>query len=293
MIGEKKLYIVSSLILAIAATICLVFSIQVVSKGFVTIGGYSTFRVVTGSMEPTISTGALLLCKDTKIENIQEGDIICYRSKVAEIYGSTVTHRVVAVQTDEQGEIYLETRGDANVSSDPHYVKEDNLIGKVTWYSGGENILNDILSFITGKMGFLLCIVFPVLLVSGMIMQSAVKNLKKDLALARAELAKEEASAEPVNALTEDLLPGYTTLTYADYDAIYAALKKELLEELNGKGTECDDNTGNSETDQAADSDSGHIDIAGDRSDLHDDGSVVYECGEDQQPDLSDTELGL
>ena len=285
MIGEKKLYIISSLILAVAASICLVFSIQVVSKGFVTIGGYSTFRVVTGSMEPTISTGALLVCKDTKIDKIKEGDIVCYRSKVAEIYGSTVTHRVIAVQKDEQGEVRLETRGDANVSSDPHYVKQENLIGKVTWYSGKDNILNDILSFITGKMGFLLCIVFPVLLVSGMMMQSAVKNLQKDLALARAELAKEAQDSE--------LLPGYTTLTYADYEAIYENLRKELLEELNGKRTECDDNTGYSETDQIADSGVGDIDTAGDCSDLCDDSSLVYECGEDQQPDVSDGELGI
>ena len=285
MIGEKKLYIISSLILAVAATICLVFSIQVVSKGFVTVGGYSTFRVVTGSMEPTISTDALLVCKDTKIDKIKEGDIVCYRSKVAEIYGSTVTHRVIAVQKDAKGEVYLETRGDANVSSDPHYVKQENLIGKVTWYSGRDNILNDILAFITGKMGFLLCIVFPVLLVSGMIMQSAVKNLKRDLALAREELAKEAQDAE--------LLPGYTTLTYADYKAIYETLRAELLEELNGKGTECDDNTGDSETNQASDIGSGNIDTAGDCSDLHDDSSMVYECSEDQQSDISDRELGI
>ena len=292
MIGEKKLYIISSLILAVAATICLVFSIQVVSKGFVTIGGYSTFRVVTGSMEPTISTGALLVCKDTKIDKIKEGDIVCYRSKIAEIYGSTVTHRVIAVQKDEQGEVYLETRGDANISSDPHYVKQEDLIGKVTWYSGKDNILNDILSFITGKMGFLLCIVFPVLLVSGMMMQSAVKNLQKDLALARAELAKEEADKKSEDSSKSELLPGYTTLTYADYEAIYETLRKELLEELNGKGTECE-NTGASETDQDADTGSGDIDIASDRSDLHDDSSVVYECSEDQQPDVSDGELGI
>lgn len=285
MIGEKKLYIISSLILAIAATICLICSIQVVSKGFVTVGGYSTFRVVTGSMEPTISTGALLVCKETKIDKIKEGDIVCYRSKVAEIYGSTVTHRVIAVQKDEQGEVYLETRGDANISSDPHYVKQDNLIGKVTWYSGKNNILNDILSFITGKIGFLLCIVFPVLLVSGMIMQSAVKNLQRDLALAREELAKEAKGSE--------LLPGYTTLTYADYEAIYETLRKELLEELNGKGTECDNNTAASETNQDADTDSCDINSAGDCSDLYDDSSMVYECSEDQQSDISDRELGI
>ena len=286
MIGEKKLYIISSLILAFAATVCLIFSIQVVSKGFVTVGGYSTFRVVTGSMEPTISTGALLVCKDTKIEKIEEGDIICYRSKVAEIYGSIVTHRVVSVKEDAGGNIYLETRGDANVSSDPHYADSENLIGKVTWYSGKNNILNDILSFVTGKMGFLLCIVFPVLLVSGMMMQSAVKNLRRDLALAKQELERGATEGETAEMPESELLPGYTTLTYADYEAIYESLRKELLEELNGYKE-------HSQTDQNADSDHDYVDIAGSCVDLCDDSSVVYECGENQQSDISDGELGI
>ena len=276
MIGEKKIYIISSVILAIAAAICLIFSIQVVSKGYVTLGGYSTFRVVTGSMEPTISTGAILLCKDTEIEKIEKGDIICYRSKAAEIYGSTVTHRVVAVQEDEAGTIYLETRGDANFSSDPHLVEDRDLIGKVTWYSGKDNILNDILSFLTGKAGFLLCIVFPVLLVAGLIMQSSVQSLREDLALVRQELAQSMKD--------DELLPGYTTLTYADYNAIYEALKKELLEELDGR---------NQEKNTTADCDSDHISAAGSGSDICDDSSVVYECSEDQRSGISDGELGL
>ena len=161
MIGDKKAYIISTVILAIAASICLIFGIQVMTKGYVQIGGYSMFRVITGSMEPTISTGAVLLCKETEITNIETGDIVCYRTKVAEIYGSIVTHRVTGIQTDANGMIYLETRGDANVTSDPYYVNASNLIGEVIWYSGRENVVNDILSFLGSKAGFLLCIVFP------------------------------------------------------------------------------------------------------------------------------------
>ena len=235
MIGNKKLYIISSVILAIAASVCLLFSIQVVTKGYVTIGGYSMFRVVTGSMEPTISTGSLLLCKNTKIENIEVNDIVCYKTKVAEIHGSIVTHRVVNKQKDDNGNVYLETRGDANASSDPYYVDSWDLIGKVQWYSGEHNFMNDILAFISSKMGFLVCVALPVLLVAGMIMQSAVKNLKEDLALVRNELRNEEASIDK-----SQLLPGYTTLTYADYELIYESLKREILEELDGRnqGTE-------------------------------------------------------
>lgn len=274
MIGEKKTYIISSVILAIAAAICLIFSIQVVLKGYVSLGGYSTFRVVTGSMEPTISTGAILLCKDTGIEKIEKGDIVCYRSKAAEIYGSTVTHRVVAVQEDEAGNIYLETRGDANFSSDPHLVEDKDLIGKVTWYSGKDNILNDILSFLTGKVGFLLCIVFPVLLVAGLIMQSSVQSLREDLALVREELAQSMREKKETEQPEEsEFLPGYTTLTYADYNAIYEVLKKELLEELDGR---------NQEENTTADCDSDNISAAGSGSDICDDSSMVYECCKDQ-----------
>lgn len=233
MIGEKKAYIISSVFLAAAAAICMIFALQVVSKGYVEIGGYSMFRVVTGSMEPTISTGSVLICKKTAITQIETGDIVCYRTRVAEIYGSIVTHRVADIRKDENGKIYLETRGDANVSSDPYYVNESNLVGRVMWYSGKESVINNMLSFLSGKIGFLVCIVFPILIVSGLVMQSAVKSLQMDLALARQELKQEEASKE--------LLPGYTTLTYADYEEIYQSLRKELLEELNGEVQETDE----------------------------------------------------
>lgn len=235
MIGDKKIYIISSIFLAIAASLCLFVSIQVISKGYVNIGGYSLFRVVTGSMEPTISKGSLLLCKETKVDQIEVGDIVCYRTKISEIYGSIVTHRVVDKQKDESGNIYLETRGDANASSDPYYVDSWDLVGRVKWHSGEENVMNDMLSFLTSKIGFITCIALPVLLISGVIMQSAVRNLQEELALAKSELEQEEMMNEQ-----SELLPGYTTLTYADYEILYETLKRELLEELNGRnqGTE-------------------------------------------------------
>ncbi|MBO5068750.1 MAG: signal peptidase I [Roseburia sp.] len=240
MIGEKKAYIISSVILAIAASICLIFAVQVVTRGYVNIGGYSLFRVVTGSMEPTIPTGAILICKDTEIDQINTGDIVCYRTKVAEIYGSIVTHRVADIKQDENGAIQLETRGDANMSSDPYYVDAANLIGRVTWYSGKESVLNNMLSFLSGKIGFFVCIVFPVLLVSGLILQNAVKNLQKELMLARYELERGVAEEISEEIKDSELLPGYTTLTYADYEAIYETLRKELMEELNGRNQEPD-----------------------------------------------------
>ena len=62
------------------------------------------------------------------------------------------------------------------------------------------------------------------------IIQSAVKNLRKDLAFVKNELGIEGASVDK-----SQLLPGYTTLTYADYELIYESLKREILEELDGR----------------------------------------------------------
>jgi signal peptidase len=233
--GRVRLYAISSLIFTIAVSLCLIFSVQILTKGYVSIAGRSLFRVVTGSMEPTIPTGAVLVCQKTDIDTIQEGDIICYRTKVQEIYGSIVTHRVVAIETDDTGAICLETRGDANLSSDPYYVTESNLVGKVIWYSGQEGVLVQMIGFLNGKIGFLACIVFPICLLAGLILQSSVKSIRKDMLRLEQRLRQEE---EQDTRQEDSFLEGYTTITREDYEAIYRSLyeelSRELLEERNG-----------------------------------------------------------
>ena len=41
-----------------------------------------------------------------RYENVEVGDIVCYRTKISEIYGSIVTHRVIDKQKDNNGNIY-------------------------------------------------------------------------------------------------------------------------------------------------------------------------------------------
>jgi len=240
MIKEKEkrqsgMYIFSSVFLVAVVLLCLFISVQVLTNGYASFGGYSVFRVVTGSMEPTIPTGSLLLNHKTPIEEIQVNDIVCFKAKVAEIRGSVITHRVTEVLTDQSGNIFLETRGDANVAADPYYVDETNLIGRVCWQSGKENVLTNMLSFLSGKFGFFACIVFPLLLVSGLILQGAVKNIKKDMYSLRMEMLNEPVDEDDLLPEEgEDLLPGYTTLTQEDYQAVYETLKRELAEDLYG-----------------------------------------------------------
>lgn len=219
--GSAAAYIFTSVMLAFAVGLCLIISAQVSSLGYVDVFGYSVFRVVTGSMEPSIAVGEAIVSKQTPAQELQMGDVICYRSYVEEIRGSIVTHRIVSIRSANDGTLIFETRGDANLASDPYLVPESQVVGRVIWTSGSETLFTDMLSFMTGKIGFLACVVFPVILAAGLILQKSVRDLRREIYNVREELAREEK-----------ILPGYTILTKRDYDEIYRSLCDELLKEL-------------------------------------------------------------
>ena len=96
--------------LVLAILLCVAVLSQVLSKGYVSVGRYSLFRVVTGSMEPAIPVGSLLVSQKADIEEIQLGDIVNFRSKDMGMLGITITHRVVNILINENGQILLETK---------------------------------------------------------------------------------------------------------------------------------------------------------------------------------------
>ena len=129
-----------TVILILSICVCLFAFVQVVNKGYVSFFGYSFFKVTTGSMEPTISVGSLILTKDVEIDTLEINDVVSFFSKEAYLNGKIITHRVVEKETSGTGQVLLTTRGDANSSTDIHRVDESNLIGKVVWISGEGNV---------------------------------------------------------------------------------------------------------------------------------------------------------
>lgn len=107
------------LIIIILFNLYTFLSFQIFKKNLVGIGGYATLEVVSGSMEPTIQTGDLIIIHQEKKE-YQENDIITFM----DVNGSFVTHRIVG--RTSQG--YL-TKGDANKSVDPGYVRKEKIVG--------------------------------------------------------------------------------------------------------------------------------------------------------------------
>lgn len=228
-------HIISTAVLILSVLLCLYVTVNTLVTGYTSFFGFSLFRVVTGSMEPTIHVGAVLVCQATDIEDIGVGDVICFRSRESSHYGYIVTHRVVSVQKDSDGTILLESRGDANYSSDRYYVRSENLIGRVRWHTGDEGVFTKMLEFLSGKFGFLLFIAVPVLVIVGLILQEVGRNIRGEMNKALRQLSKERKEAA-----LDELLPGYQTLTVRDYNEIYEMLKKEIRKELMNRAETID-----------------------------------------------------
>lgn len=82
------------------------------------------YAVTSGSMEPTIATGSVVLVNKTQ-KQVETGDVITFLSGQ-----QAVTHRVIAVEETESGPLYT-TQGDANNAIDPGQRTPDQIVGKV------------------------------------------------------------------------------------------------------------------------------------------------------------------
>lgn len=86
--------------------------------------GLTPFVVLSGSMEPTYPTGALIYVKKVPAEQIQVGDPITFVMNEDLV---VATHRVVDIDGENQR---FTTKGDANDAVDGAPVHFKNLIGK-------------------------------------------------------------------------------------------------------------------------------------------------------------------
>ena len=113
--------------------------------------------VQSGSMEPAIKTGALVVIKPS--DEYRVDDVIMFgedtKTKVP------TTHRIVADEV-RSGVFYYTTKGDANEDPDPQQVKQSEVIGKVLF---SIPYLGYVLDFAKNPLGFSLLIGVPATLV--------------------------------------------------------------------------------------------------------------------------------
>lgn len=88
--------------------------------------GFKAYAVDSGSMEPSIQTGSLILVRKMPPENIRPDDIVTFDTKNKN--DKSFTHRIVSI--DNKNRQFI-TRGDANNSNDTEPASFDNAVGRV------------------------------------------------------------------------------------------------------------------------------------------------------------------
>ena len=84
------------------------------------VGGDDAYIVTSGSMQPAIGPGDVVVTKDVSPDEIESGDVVTFNVDSNTDRGY-ITHRVVEIR-EENGERYFKTKGDANEDPDPGYV---------------------------------------------------------------------------------------------------------------------------------------------------------------------------
>ena len=136
---------------------------------FPVIKSIRSYVVMSGSMEPKIPVGSVIIVKNTSapatpvvsplsittqkdLPLYKAGDVISFHRN-----GTVVTHRIVSADTTGAAVAYR-TKGDANDSADSEVVPQDQIIGKTI-----KNVpsIGKLIVFLKTPLGFLLCILIP------------------------------------------------------------------------------------------------------------------------------------
>ncbi len=86
-------------------------------------GNYKAFITRSGSMEPTIMTGDVIIDSLTP-QKVKSGVIITFKDEK----NRTISHRVIKL-TQKKNRTYYTTKGDHNNAPDPNQITDANIIG--------------------------------------------------------------------------------------------------------------------------------------------------------------------
>ena len=139
-----------------AAVICRLFGYVILAAVIVSLLpvtvprflGYEIYSVASGSMEPEIPVGSLVVVAPVQAEEVRTGDIVAFRAG-----GAVIVHRVVENQAADR---QLVTKGDANNVQDLNPVAYGDLIGVVDRHFAGVGMVLSALTSGVGKVALLM-----------------------------------------------------------------------------------------------------------------------------------------
>lgn len=150
--GLFKFIIIAVLVLYIAF-----LAIQRFSNNS-SIMGYRVFTIATGSMEPELAVGDVILISEEDAADLKIKDIITYESKAQGSEGMLITHRIININNESKE---ITTKGDANNVEDP-IITSDQVYGKVVYKFV---LISMLTKLVRNKFGFYFLVFIPLIVV--------------------------------------------------------------------------------------------------------------------------------
>ena len=181
------------------------------------VGAEQSYVVLSGSMEPAISPGDVIIVNEVPASAIAVGDVITFGDEQS---APPTTHRVVDIEQTNDGVVF-ETKGDANENVDIRTVAPADLRGKVMTLpvaipGNGHSLfvipaIGYVSQFIDTPLGFLLLVGVPLFLLSITEFRAFARSDSADPAQETAPPIEQErtaadAEAESVIVITQTVL---------------------------------------------------------------------------------------
>lgn len=152
-------------ILFVIAIVLVCFVVYTAAKGeSFSVFGYRVLRVISSSMQPTISDETCIIIREVEPDALEVGDIITFISTDPVIYGYYNTHRIYDIYTGDDGVRCFVTKGDANPYPDDYDVTPDRLVGKYIREVPYGTVLGKALNHLRNRNVYFLVVMLPLLL---------------------------------------------------------------------------------------------------------------------------------
>ncbi len=124
--------------------------------------GLVSLVVISGSMQPSLHVGDMVVTKQVEPESLRIGDVITYRS-----VKDLTTHRIVGIDSSSEG-IVFRTKGDANTTPDMEPVPSERVLAKVVYRIP---FVGYLVNFVDSRLGRMLFIIVPIVVLSTLSMK--------------------------------------------------------------------------------------------------------------------------
>ncbi len=152
--------------------------------------GCRSLVVMSGSMEPGIATGSVVVVKRIPAAEMAVGDVVSFHSPES---GRTLTHRVQAVAAGEAA-IEVETRGDANTGTESWAIEPTGTVGRLVFRVP---YLGYLLAPLQGVAPRLLLVVMPALALGGILLASIWRDPAPSVSKPAGRRRREQRALRP------------------------------------------------------------------------------------------------